>query len=101
MNAHKCLKTLHVSFQDSVKSDGSVDVDRLNEGTSLLPQTCDMFIKTLDEAMRLADANFVYTLSTARVGDPAAESAMMQHHLHHHNTSSSRKVALKCFCLSC
>ncbi len=53
-------------FQDSVKSDGQVDINRLNEGTSLLPETCDMFIKTLDDVMRLTDANFVYTLSTAR-----------------------------------
>jgi hypothetical protein len=46
--------------------------------------------RTLDEAMRLSDANFVYTVSTARVGDAAAEAAMMNHHLHHHHPSSTR-----------
>ncbi len=60
------IETNLIVFQDSVKSDGQVDISRLNEGTSLLPETCDMFIKTLDDVMRLTDANFVYTLSTAR-----------------------------------
>jgi len=60
------IETNLVVFQDSVKNDGQVDISRLNEGTSLLPETCDMFIKTLDDVMRLTDANFVYTLSTAR-----------------------------------
>lgn len=68
-----------------MKPDGYVDTEHLNEATSLLPQTCDMFIKTLDEAMRLSDANFVYTLSTERVGD----SAILHHH---HVGSTSRKV---------
>ncbi len=79
-------------FQDSIQPDGTVDSGRLEEGTNLLPQTCDMFIKTLDEVMRLSDANFVYTLSTARVGDPAAESAILHHH--HQGNGNSRKVLI-------
>ena len=79
-------------FQDSVQPDGRVDSSRLEYGTNLLPQTCDMFIKTLDEVMRLSDANFVYTLSTARVGDPAAESAILHHH--HQGNGNSRKVRI-------
>ncbi len=38
--------------------------------------------------MKLADAGFVYASSSARVGDPAAESAMTGHHAN----GASRKV---------
>lgn len=46
---------------------GAVNVDQLEQGSTLLTQTCDTFIRTLDETMQLADANFVYTVATPRV----------------------------------
>lgn len=40
-----------------------VDLTKLNEATSLLTVTCDTFITTLDDCMKLADANFLFELS--------------------------------------
>lgn len=74
----------------AVRTDGTVDTTQLEEGASLLPQTCDMFMKTLESVMRLTDANFVYTVSTTRVGDVAAESALLHQQ---HTNGNTRKTS--------
>lgn len=99
------------TIKGAVRPDGTVDLARLEEGASLLPQvrrpsflvssrvshlschcfqTCDTFMRTLEAVAKHADAGFVYTSSSARVGDPAAELAMMGHH----TNGTARKVRL-------
>ena len=50
------VHTIKTSVKDPSLPDSScpVDLDKLNEGCSLLTQTCDTFIHTLDETMKLA-----------------------------------------------
>lgn len=43
----------------------------MNEAAGLLTATCDTFIKTLDECMALANANFTYELPHQQVWDSA------------------------------
>lgn len=57
---------------------GNPDVNKLNEATSLLAVTCDTFIKTLDDCMKLADANFLYEFPHQHVTDVALAPG------HHH-----------------
>lgn len=43
--------------------ENGINVTKLNEAASLLTATCDTFISTLDECMKLGDANFLFELS--------------------------------------
>uniref|UniRef100_T1J5J3 Pleckstrin homology domain-containing family A member 8 n=1 Tax=Strigamia maritima TaxID=126957 RepID=T1J5J3_STRMM len=47
------------------------DIERLNEATSLLSATCDTFIKSLEECVKLANANFTYELPHQHITDSA------------------------------
>lgn len=47
------------------------DPETLTEATSLLGATCDTFIKTLEECMKLANANFPYELPHQLITDSA------------------------------
>ena len=50
------IHTIKISVKDTpVDLNCSVDIEKLNEGCSLLTQTCDTFIHTLDETMKLAN----------------------------------------------
>ena len=50
------IHTIKTSVKDQdVNSICSVEMEKLNEGCSLLTQTCDTFIHTLDETMRIAN----------------------------------------------
>ncbi|XP_018324499.1 pleckstrin homology domain-containing family A member 3-like [Agrilus planipennis] len=40
------------------------EIERIDEATSLLTATCDTFIKTLEECMKLSNANLVYDISS-------------------------------------
>ena len=42
----------------------NIDLHQLNEGCSLLTQTCDTFIHTLDETMKLTNVNSSHDLET-------------------------------------
>ena len=46
-----------------VSDKNNIDVNSLNEATNLLSVTCDTFITTLDDCMKLSDANFLLELS--------------------------------------
>ena len=49
------IHTIKTSVKDQdANSICSVEMEKLNEGCSLLTQTCDTFIHTLDETMKLA-----------------------------------------------
>ena len=50
------VHTIKTSVKDPLpNSTSSIDMEKLNEGCSLLTQTCDTFIHTLDETMKLAN----------------------------------------------
>ena len=50
------IHTIKTSVKDQgANSTCSVEMEKLNEGCSLLTQTCDTFIHTLDETMRIAN----------------------------------------------
>lgn len=46
-----------------------IDLKKLNDASSLLSVTCDTFIKTLDDCMKLSDANFLYELPHQHITD--------------------------------
>jgi pleckstrin family protein A (phosphoinositide binding specific) protein 8 len=46
----------------AIREQGNVDVEQLNESTSLLSATCDTFIQTLDDCVELAHAKFNVSL---------------------------------------
>ena len=48
------VHTIKIAVKDSSNTTSGVDLEKLNEGCSLLTQTCDTFIHTLDETMKLA-----------------------------------------------
>jgi hypothetical protein len=49
------VHTIKTAVKDSSNEATGVDMETLNEGCSLLTQTCDTFIHTLDETMRFAN----------------------------------------------
>ncbi|KAL0272864.1 UNVERIFIED_CONTAM: hypothetical protein PYX00_005686 [Menopon gallinae] len=49
--------------------ENNFDVKKLNDASSLLSVTCDTFIKTLDDCMKLSDANFLYELPHQHITD--------------------------------
>ena len=54
------VHTIKTAVKDSSNEVTGVDMEKLNEGCSLLTQTCDTFIHTLDETMKLANhASFI------------------------------------------
>lgn len=53
-----------------VNEHNRIDTSKLDEATSLLTVTCDTFITTLDECMKLADANFLFMLSHHPTDNP-------------------------------
>lgn len=55
----------------TIKTSADGDVDRMSQAADLLRATCDTFIATLEDCMRLADANFTYELPHQEVRDSA------------------------------
>jgi len=60
------------------------DLEKLDESTALLSATCDTFIKTLEDCMKLANASFTYELPHTHVTDTALPTA--------NGTDSHRKI---------
>lgn len=60
------------TIKSSVTSEKShPEFEKMNEAAGLLSATCDTFIRTLDECMTMADANFTYELPHRHVWDSA------------------------------
>lgn len=60
------------TIKSSVTSENShPEFEKMNEAAGLLTATCDTFIKTLDDCMALANANFTYELPHQHVWDSA------------------------------
>ena len=61
------VHSIKTSVKDPSLPDSScpVDLDKLNEGCSLLSQTCDTFIHTLDETMKLANQGCICAFGSA------------------------------------
>jgi len=54
----------------------SPNPETLNDATSLLGATCDTFIKTLEDCMKLANANFPFELPHQLISDSALPPSM-------------------------
>ncbi|ODN00381.1 Pleckstrin y domain-containing family A member 3 [Orchesella cincta] len=52
------------SIKEAATENPQPDVNKLDECTSLLSATCDTFIKTLDECVKIANASPSYAIST-------------------------------------
>lgn len=46
----------------AANNDDGPDITKMNEATGLLTATCDTFIKTLEECMKISNANFMFEL---------------------------------------
>ncbi|KAJ8974956.1 hypothetical protein NQ317_016478 [Molorchus minor] len=55
------MQQVHV-VKTSSQTESGPDVGKMDEATRLLGATCDTFIKTLEECMKLSNANNVYEL---------------------------------------
>ncbi|XP_033101989.1 pleckstrin homology domain-containing family A member 8-like isoform X2 [Anneissia japonica] len=55
----------------AAKSEGTSTNERLNESTSLLSETCDTFIKTLQDCMNIADETFSPQINNSMITDSA------------------------------
>lgn len=55
----------------TIKTSAGEDLTKVSEAAELLRATCDTFINTLEDCMRIADANFTYELPHQEVRDSA------------------------------
>ena len=92
------VHTIKTSVKDPLpNSTSSIDMEKLNEGCSLLTQTCDTFIHTLDETMKLANPLLNETTSQSgeingtNINDFSAASP--------HDPTLSKSVVNICFIL--
>lgn len=56
------MQQVHV-VKTAANNENGPEVQKMDEATSLLTATCDTFIKTLEECMKLSSANVLYELS--------------------------------------
>lgn len=64
------MQQVHV-VKTAASNECGPDVRKMEEATSLLKATCDTFIRTLEDCMKLSVANFTYELSNLRSTDLA------------------------------
>lgn len=62
------------TIKSSAPVSSQPDIQKMNEAAGLLSATCDTFIKTLEDCMILANANFTYELPHQHVRDSALPS---------------------------
>lgn len=55
------MQQVHM-VKTAANNDGGADITKMNEATSLLTATCDTFIKTLEDCMKISNANFMYDM---------------------------------------
>lgn len=55
------MQQVHM-VKTAANNEETPDIGKMNEATSLLTATCDTFIKTLEECMKMSNANFMYEL---------------------------------------
>ncbi|XP_014669273.1 PREDICTED: pleckstrin homology domain-containing family A member 8-like isoform X2 [Priapulus caudatus] len=59
------------------------DIEKLDDASSLLKATCDTFIRTLEECMKIANASYSYETPHTHITDVArAESPVKSSHIH-------------------
>lgn len=51
--------------------EGGPEIQKLDEATSLLSATCDTFIRTLEDCVKISNANFAYEMAQQHVTDTA------------------------------
>ncbi|XP_046992441.1 pleckstrin homology domain-containing family A member 3-like [Schistocerca americana] len=64
------MQQVHMVKTAAMK-EGGPEVEKLDEATSLLGATCDTFIRTLEDCMKLSNANFTYELPHQHLTDTA------------------------------
>lgn len=64
------MQQVHM-VKTAVTEEGGPQVQKLDEATSLLGATCDTFIRTLEDCMKISNANFTYELPHQHVTDTA------------------------------
>lgn len=64
------MQQVHM-VKTAVTQEGGPEVQKLDEATSLLGATCDTFIRTLEDCMKLSNANFTYELPHQHATDIA------------------------------
>lgn len=64
------MQQVHMVKTAALK-EGGPEVEKLDEATSLLGATCDTFIRTLEDCMKLSNANFTYELPHQHLTDTA------------------------------
>ncbi|GLV32835.1 ceramide transfer protein [Carabus blaptoides fortunei] len=52
------MQQVHM-VKTAANNEETPDIGKMNEATSLLTATCDTFIKTLEECMKMSNANFI------------------------------------------
>lgn len=55
------MQQVHM-VKTAANNDEGPDLTKMNEATGLLTATCDTFIKTLEECMKISNANFIFEL---------------------------------------
>lgn len=65
------MQQVHTIKMSPSANGGSEEAAKASEAADLLRATCDTFIATLEECMRMADANFTYELPHQEVRDSA------------------------------
>ncbi|KAK9738821.1 PH domain [Popillia japonica] len=56
------MQQVHV-VKTAANSNEGPEIEKIDEATALLTATCDTFIKTLEDCMKLSNANILYELS--------------------------------------
>ncbi|GFR85652.1 pleckstrin homology domain-containing family A member 8 [Elysia marginata] len=66
----------------STSEDGKVDLDKLNESSSLIGATCDTFIATLDDCMRMVSNTPMFEAAHQHVRDSAIPASPTKPNTH-------------------
>jgi pleckstrin family protein A (phosphoinositide binding specific) protein 8 len=56
------MQQVHV-IKNAASGEKGPEVEKMDDATRLLGATCDTFIKTLEECMKLSSANIIYEMS--------------------------------------
>ncbi|XP_076330687.1 pleckstrin homology domain-containing family A member 3-like isoform X3 [Tachypleus tridentatus] len=68
------MQQVHTITSSVQEQDVAPDVEKMKEAAELLSATCDTFIKTLEDCMKISNASFTYELPHQHVKDSALPS---------------------------